>query len=1156
MKGKIKYILFASLLSLASLTGCGGSGGEKDGDGDNQGGDKSGIDGSAAEAKNKLKQLGKTSGFEIGLKAVGEDDDGEVSIDSMTVGFKVDTIWVTDAMAIKSVDAGIEMYTPSETTAGQFDYVATSSEFTFDYYADSFTDMFYIAYQFDSYLEKSGATTFLGRAATKYVFTGSYATAFANVEIIIDNETGITLKYAAAGRDLDGNSSEGSIEVTSFRVGNDVRVPVLNKNGGPGPGPVVPPDGEDQYPTAGRYLLDESQSQNIGIYVNGRLEIEEDGTGKYYLYDGNQGETFYYTGTFVLDGSDIVMTLVMQVFIDANGRGRDSVVEGTLTFEFIGNASWALQYADAYLVYVYDQGQITPPDPGEDVSKYLIDATAYASIVTGEAYLSEDFSCKFNKGYKEYTSTILNETLENDHGNFFDSGVYQLNPGELMFAKIYAKINNQPGYYDVYERNNQDFSWTKTANPVPLNIEILGEWSGLYLLSFVPFDKLTAPTNTTNPYYYCASYSYSNQETGISVNLTNVKMYFENGKLVRFTYTSDNYKHYDVMITDFGTTTVEIPETTQPEQEEKCDALLSLESGSTFVYKTVDMGGYSGSALDEAIADSQKTTYKFFADGTCEVVYVNEGTTVVTLGTFTLMKKPSENIGTATLKMTEQYINDVKAEDFYTGTAQFSYYVKEGQLHLVQNGYNSAGTTISVHIIFERNNVVPEHYVIPTEQQSNWPAEEINKKLQQLGFTVSIPSVIEDEYLSKVDVEIVGKTLVITPHFTDSKVTLSYSDYVDNEDGSLVKAGFSYKTIDFVSYAYTFVSKDQNYEVVVSIDHSDLTKDYFTIVISERVVSDYPEEEINIFVAALDEHIVMPRFEVEGSEAECLNKDDDSYVLMVTYPETYSASDIRSEFARLLTENGFHQFFSGGNLFLTETGSVMVVMSNGDNGRINISIASGAALAEKLTYPAETISDSLPEYLNDYIPNLTLKNAAMYSYEDYTIQIVPENGVSLDTVIRELMNKFYEIDYNVKDGALVSKDEELSVTFAKDDEGIIITISVIAEEPTEVSYNLLDETSWDINQYDPDFYAWVWGGSYGVGKWVKVDVEEDEGVYTYTLNVDSSARGCIIVRVDSDNRVDWDNAGNEVFDLDIVWNKTADIMLLREGGNISWIFRD
>ena len=83
------------------------------------------------------------------------------------------------------------------------------------------------------------------------------------------------------------------------------------------------------------------------------------------------------------------------------------------------------------------------------------------------------------------------------------------------------------------------------------------------------------------------------------------------------------------------------------------------------------------------------------------------------------------------------------------------------------------------------------------------------------------------------------------------------------------------------------------------------------------------------------------------------------------------------------------------------------------------------------------------------------------------------------------------------------------------------------------------------------------GGSYGDGRWVKVDVEEDEGVYTYTLNLDSSARGCIIVRVNSNNEIDWDNAGNEVFDnKDVVWNKTGDIMLLREGGNITWIFRD
>lgn len=1189
--GKLKTLLFAFILSVTSLAGCnnsGDKGGEEQKGGDDEGGGStpsdiiSGLDFEIDEAQNKLKQLGSTQGFEITLEAISQEDDGTTSKESATIGFKVETAWLAGEGAYVMTRNGTETYAYTA-TSGQYDYVATIDGKYFDDYITTITSMFYIAYSYNSYLDKVGPTTFLGRPATEYKFAGSYATAFANLEIIIDDETGITLKYAGKAQDLDGNAAAGSLVVTAFKTGENVVRPVLNKNGGSQGGEGGQGGGQGEggdpsvtLPNAGKYSLDANQVRDPGNYANGYFEIDEDGSGVFCDYVGHQ-----YIGTFVNDGSDIVMTATSEAYIPADGTApRTAACNKTFYFDFLGDASWGIWYEGYHLIYKYDQGQggDTPTDNLEDA---LITSAQYASLVTGMAYIGAEGNAKFNRQTKSYQVLESVSTLENDKGNYQHGITYVDANGqdEMTSVMFYAKDAKHEGYYDLYERQ-ADFSWKKSANgPYAYEDQIFAEFAGLQLLSYVPFNSLSEPHFETSPYYSCSKFDYEND--GYEVHLTNIKIYFNKGQLVHFSYTSGGYINIDVEITDIGHVSLEIPEggQQQPETPVQNNALLYGIDGAKFVFDRAEKGGYQGTDFDSLIAALQNCSFNFFSNGNGELVNTNQGINNIYLGTYTLMKAPSSNTGTVRFNMTEQYVNGAINNSFNGDVQVFTYYAQEDELHMIQTGTQN-GNAVEIHMIFTRSSTVPTPYDPQGGQgggggqqtpESKWPAKDITAKLEQLGFKMSIPSVINEDYLSSVDVDIVDKTLVIKPHFTDNKTITTYSDYSDTSKGPLIKAGYTYKTIDTTTMATTFLSQDQKYQITVSIDMNDLTKDYFTIVASKRVLAPYPEGAVNAYVADLDAEVKLPKFEVEGSEAEFYDG-----ALLITLPEDVSASSAKATFASALKEAGFGEYYipydsnSGLYFFLNASDTVMVAIVDGsDANKLTIAIsADGMGLGTYRSCPTDDFNEQLPDYLNDKLPNLTISDSkAIYHYgtsDDgkYLLQILPQKGVNVDGLIRNIKGMLTSNGYVGEDNPYIGPNGELSINVLKEgDYGVTVEVTVLAEEPESSEYTLNPTQNW-IRDGEAEFYAWVWGGTYGSGQWVRIDVDEvevetDVYEYVFKLYVNTSALGCKIVRVNPSNEINWDEAGNEVFDLgdDIIWNVTNDISFPRtETGTLTLTF--
>lgn len=995
MKGKLRLFLMASILSVAALTGCGNtSGGEDDdGGGDDGGGGQtpgeiiSGLDIQVDEAQNKLKQLGSTQGFEITLEAISQEDDGTTSKESATIGFKVETAWLAGEGAYLMTRDGTETYAYTA-TSGQYDYVATIDGKYFDNYITTITSMFYIAYSYNSYLDKVGPTIFLGRPATEYKFAGSYATAFANIEIIIDDATGITLKFAGSGQDLDGNAAAGSLVVTAFKTGEDVVRPVLNKNGGSQGGGQGGEGGEGEQtvtlPQAGKYSYDATQVRDPGIYENGYFEIDADGNGIFCEYPNYLGEQHYYTGSFVLDGLDIVMTTTFSVLEPLNGgRKTESATGGSqFTFAFIGDASYAITLDGHRIVYKYDQGQGggTPVDNLEDA---LITAEQYASLVTGMAYIGAEGNAKFNVEVKANKDPFYNETLECDNGNYQD-GVAYTNDDPIV--RIYAGFEGHPGYYYIFERQS-DFSWKQTSKD-PSQIELIqfASMAGLDLLSYVPFDRLSAPTFVEAPYYSCSSFTYKDDELGINVSLSNIKIYFEEGKLVHFSYVSDGYLFIDVQVTDIGKVKVEIPEIKPEEKEEQHNELLYGTSGAKFVFSSADKGGYTGSDFDALIAAIQNCYFNFFPDGSAEL----HNTQAIYLGTFTAMKKASENTAAVSVRFTQKYV--ISNQDLVNETTSeyFTYYVTNDELHLIQKGTQN-GNQVEIHIIFTRSNDVPTPFEPSEPQPSKWPTVTITTALQKLGLKANVPEMPGlDNVVGDVDVKTIGETLQITVEY-DTKDNAAIAEYqyysILTEKGAYK---VDYANSDFDEGIFAYLSNDNTISIIETYVSGTTT---VSIVIKAAEVPSYPEETIDGWLLS---HGVTDEIIEFTYENATYDFDEEYGTLMISLPNGAVATNIINGFIEDLTKNYEYKpvTIAEYTAYVGPNGTVGFIFMNYDS-MIAVAFSDSSQLPQSSdSYPTSKVEQYLADMkITDSVPEFTCEGATYDFYGEKG-----EDGVWSETI--------------------------------------------------------------------------------------------------------------------------------------------------------------
>ena len=225
-----------ALLPLIAVLGLAGCGGDTDCD-ESEGGDH--LEYSAEQAKAKVKQLGETNGYEISYEVKASDSETV----HYTLGTKNHFYWadVQEAKYLYYVDDEIYQayYYDSEAQeykkAGEAQLIEDMEDYAkqeIDSAREGYGFYLYSANSFASGdgLTKKGQVTFAGRSATKYEYKWAAIEGSASYELIVDNETGITLKLAISGQyNVTGESGFASVEVTSFKTGSEFEVPKHEK---------------------------------------------------------------------------------------------------------------------------------------------------------------------------------------------------------------------------------------------------------------------------------------------------------------------------------------------------------------------------------------------------------------------------------------------------------------------------------------------------------------------------------------------------------------------------------------------------------------------------------------------------------------------------------------------------------------------------------------------------------------------------------------------------------------------------------------------------------------------------------------------------------------------------------------------------------------
>lgn len=223
-----KLLLLLPLIGAFALAGCGDEKEEESSGGDH-------LEYTAEQAKAKVKELGEGDGYEISYEVKSSGNEST----HYTLGAKDHFYWanVDEARYLYYINGDVYQgyYYDSDTSeflkVGEEQKISDMSEYEQQALDSARTGYGVYLYFGNTYAEgeglvKKGTVTFAGRSATKYEYKWVAIQGSASYELIVDNETGITLKWAVSGQDnVSGESGSASVEVTSFKTGSAVEIP-------------------------------------------------------------------------------------------------------------------------------------------------------------------------------------------------------------------------------------------------------------------------------------------------------------------------------------------------------------------------------------------------------------------------------------------------------------------------------------------------------------------------------------------------------------------------------------------------------------------------------------------------------------------------------------------------------------------------------------------------------------------------------------------------------------------------------------------------------------------------------------------------------------------------------------------------------------------
>ena len=215
-----KIFVLLPMIAAFAITGCG--------DKENEEGTPAQLEISEEQAQAKVRAIANTDGIELKYKTNDNGTEFE-----FTLGAKDNHYWVLSSdskmMFAATNDGGLQSFEYNE-ESGEFEKdqlipsMGAQASVVFDSALLGLCEANELAQSGDFF--KVSDTKFLGRNATKYKCSYKEAGASASYEVIVDKETGITLKCEAKAQ-VAGEKGVASYEVTSFLTGSKVQIPAI-----------------------------------------------------------------------------------------------------------------------------------------------------------------------------------------------------------------------------------------------------------------------------------------------------------------------------------------------------------------------------------------------------------------------------------------------------------------------------------------------------------------------------------------------------------------------------------------------------------------------------------------------------------------------------------------------------------------------------------------------------------------------------------------------------------------------------------------------------------------------------------------------------------------------------------------------------------------
>ena len=1120
---KSKLLLFVSCLAMGALVACDGLGGlVPDGGGSN--GDSSGQQGGGInlpdtmeQAFNKFYQLGKEQGFEVTFNSMGEDDSGQAVRESDTVGFKNDVFWIQGESAYKEVTSGLEYY-QYDTQKQSYEYQG-SVQYPLQTIAQQFTSQFYAGYQYVSSAQGSLTdvkdVTVAGRAAKEYTFAYTALDAVGTLKLVFDNQTGITLKiYGTAATGAETSSAE--FEVTSFKIGDQVTVPILNKDGGGQGGEGG--EGEQGDPTAfNNKLLVYVSNENASMYANSQLALFSD--KKFELVFMQSGYQVVYFGEFTVASNNASATLVAKkVYKFQTKQYNDISQTWTLTY---ADRGYSLQITSTGKVNYMASGQepshIDIPGEGGDTTKMVNHLFTYVSQQSASGFVNSTLAL-----FSDYTFEIV--TPEKVY-----LGTYTVNTAQtearLSVVKAY---NKQSKSYEEAVGN-----WILTAQANNQFYLAMPGATVIYVASAsapthadIPEDQGQGGDNPEDDKYKVTKEQWESLILGAEL------VGFNSNVTARVT-TSDNQVGYTLYEFDKGNIRV-----------------FSIDADGTpyeyYAEFTESEGNY------KYVKDEETGVWNK------EVNTFGIGSYMNSLGMLAIdYDSLSFNSTTKNYEVASWSYNGGQT---YTNI-NFSFENGNLQKMTYQGQYASREVNFSKYGTTEVE--LPE-IGGGQQEQSKWPAEEIAAKLTQISVNVAIPAPdISDDDIASVTAVVPedNSELRITLTLASSRLLITVlSQYVSGIQGFAT----NYAS-DPNNGLYYLVNEAQDTLIQLIFDPK-FESPVITIVVSKFNGFPYPSDKVAAFITANELTTAFPSLAMNNASYGFFSEGEDMVFISISPLNNNTPEDIIDNVITTLMDARFKAVYvpadsEEGGLsprYIDPAVEYFVQIMTLEDGTVFVCIAVGGeemAAAVDLEYPQEKINALIPEEVTDTLPTLAVTGAAYMVAEDgngFQLQVsLQPNGITIERALSDLQTRISRAEYiyNEEDEGYHSPNNQIGIYLSnRFDKMIEIQVRFIEEEeppvePEDILYTFVCENDWtpgSIFDDDAMFYAYVWN-DYGEEDWIPLEFVEGQ---TFTAEISSKWTYCIIVRLDPEKEVGWDAK----------WNQSDDLKLSGEESTINFSF--